>query len=290
MKKKQVALVTMLGGVVIFGVKLLAYFLSNSIALLSDALESIVNIAASGLMVFSVYVSEKPADDGHKYGHQKVEELSSLIEGLFIVGAVIVIIYSVAGRLFESSRLFDLNLAIGVSMVATALNGGLSWFLRSTARTTNSVALEGDSLHLLSDVISSVGVWVGLMLVQVTGWGILDSLLAFAISILIARMGIKLILKSSNLLMDTSYQEGEEKIRKVLLRHQSQFIDFHHLKTRLHGGIIYAEMHLTVDSALSVKEAHDFTDHLQEDLEKELPTIQLTIHIEPKITSAKIEK
>ena len=159
--KKQAALIAVISGLAIFGIKLLAYFLSDSVALLSDALESIVNIAASGLMFFSIYISEKPADDNHNYGHQKVEEISSMIEGLFILVASCLIIYTAAGRLFKSAELFELNLAIVVSMVATALNGVLSLFLRSIARKSGSSALEGDSKHLLSDVISSAGVWIG---------------------------------------------------------------------------------------------------------------------------------
>ena len=110
----------------------------------------------------------------------------------------------------------------------------------------------------------------------------MDSILAFAISILIARMGIGLVLKSSSHLMDESYGDGKEKIREVLLRHKSQYIDFHDLKTRLHGDLIFAEIHLTVDSSLSVKNAHDLADHLEEDLNKELPKLHVAIHIEPK--------
>ena len=211
MKKKQAALIAIIGGVAIFGIKLLAYSLSNSVALLSDALESTVNIAASVLMLFSVYVSGKPADDSHNYGHQKVEEVSSMLEGLLIIGAALIIIYAAAGRFFESTRLLELNLAIGVSMAATALNGGLSWFLRSTARKSGSAALEADSKHLLSDVISSAGIWVGLFVVQLTGWAFLDSILAFAVSILIARMGIGLVLKSSSHLMDESYDDWKRE-------------------------------------------------------------------------------
>lgn len=282
LEKKQAALTTIIGGVTIFGIKLLAYFLSNSVALLSDALESTVNIAASVLMLFSVYVSGKPADDNHNYGHQKVEEVTSMLEGLLIIAAALIIIYAAAGRLFESPRLLELNLAIGVSMAATALNGGLSWFLRNTARKSGSAALEADSKHLLSDVISSAGIWVGLFVVQFTGWAFLDSILAFVVSILIARMGIGLVLKSSSHLMDESYDDGKEKIRQVLLRHKSQYINVHNLKTRLHGNLIFAEMHLTVDNSLSVKDAHHLTDHLEEDLKKDLPNLHITIHIEPK--------
>ena len=170
MRKKQAATIAILGGVTVLLVKLLAYFVSNSVALLSDALESIVNIAASGLMLFSVWVSEKPADDSHNYGHQKIEEISCFLEGLFIIVAALLIVYAAAGRLFSEVLPVQLNLAIGISMAATALNGVLSWFLARTAKKSGSMALEGDAKHLLSDVISSAAVWVGLFIVELTGW------------------------------------------------------------------------------------------------------------------------
>jgi cation diffusion facilitator family transporter len=281
MAKKQVALLAVFCGIAIFGIKLVAYFISNSVALLSDALESIVNIAASGLMLFSVCVSERAPDSSHKYGHEKVEDLSSLVEGIFIIVAALLIISAAAGRLFESYELLKLDLAIGISMFATALNAGLSWLLIRTARSCGSSALEGDAKHLFSDVISTVGVWVGLFVAHLTGWGFLDSVLAFVVAVLVIRMGAGLVLKSSNRLMDQSCREEEEKIIEVLDRHTFQFIDFHNLKTRRHGNQVFAELHLSVDGSLSVKEAHDLTDHLEQELKEEQPNVKLTIHVEP---------
>ena len=282
MKKKQAALVAIIGGVAILGIKLLAYLVSNSVALLSDALESIVNIAASGLMLFSVYVSEKPADDSHNYGHQKIEEISSMLEGVFIVAAALLIVYAATGRFFESVKLLELNLAIGISMLAAALNAGLSFFLARAARRSGSAALEGDAKHLLSDVISSAGVWIGLFVVQLTGWNSVDSVLAFVVAALIARMGIGLILKSSHRLMDRSCKDEEEKMKEILAHHRFRFIDFHNVKPRRHGNQVFAQLHLSVDGSLSVKEAHDLTDHLQEEIKEELPSMNLIIHVEPK--------
>lgn len=282
MQKRQVALVALFGGVIILLIKLLAYFVSNSVALLSDALESIVNIVASGLMLFSVWLSEKPADDSHNYGHQKVEDISSLLEGIFIVAAALLIINAAAGRLFSAVLPIEINLAIGISMVATALNGGLSWFLTRSAKKSGSAALEGDAKHLLSDVISSAGVWVGLFIVSLTGWGIVDPILAFIVAALIIRMGLGLVIKSSSRLMDNSCKEEEAKIREVLLRHKFRFIDFHDLKTRRNGNLVFCELHLSVDGSLSVSEAHDLTDHLENELKSELPNANLTIHVEPK--------
>jgi len=281
MEKKQAALIAVVCGVAIFGIKLVAYFISNSVALLSDALESIVNIAASGLMLFSVCISERAPDRSHKYGHEKIEDISSLVEGIFIIIAAFFIIYAAAGRLFEPTELFELDIAIGISMLATALNAGLSLLLIKTAKSWGSPALEGDAKHLFSDVISTVGVWIGLFVAQLTGWAFLDSILAFLVAALIVRMGVKLVMKSSNRLMDQSCIAEEKKIMEVLGRHAFQFIDFHDLKTRRHGNQVFAELHLSVDGSLSVKEAHDLTDHLEEELKEEQPNVNLTIHVEP---------
>jgi len=267
-------------------IKLVAFFVSDSVALLSDALESIVNIAASGLMLFSVWISEKPADDSHNYGHQKIEEISCMLEGIFIVAAALLIIYAAAGRLFSEVLPIQLNLAIGISMGATALNGLLSLFLARTARRSGSAALEGDSKHLLSDVISSSAVWVGLFIVQLTGWSFVDPIIAFLVAALICKMGLSLALKSCQHLMDRACKEEEAKIREVLLRHRYRFIDFHDMKTRRNGNLILAELHLSVDGSLSVNESHDLTDHLEDELKSELPNACLTIHVEPKKFSA----
>jgi cation diffusion facilitator family transporter len=280
-QKKQAALVAIIGGVTILVIKMLAYFVSNSVALLSDALESIVNIAASGLMLFSVWLSEKPADDSHNYGHQKVEDISCMLEGIFIVAAALLIVNAALGRVFVSVLPLQIDFAIGISMVATAMNGGLSWFLLRSAKKSGSVALEGDSKHLLSDVISTVGIWIGLAIVAFTSWSIVDPILAFVVAVLIARMGLGLVRKSCTRLMDNSCKAEESKIRDVMLRHKFRFVDFHDMKTRRNGNQVFAELHLSVDGSLSVNEAHDLTDHLEEELKSELPSASLTIHVEP---------
>jgi cation diffusion facilitator family transporter len=282
MQKKQVALFAVLGGVLIFIIKLAAFFISNSVALLSDALESIVNIAASGLMLFSVWLSEKPADDSHNYGHQKIEDISSMLEGIFIIIAALLIINAAAGRLFSAILPVELDLAIGISMIATALNGGISFYLAKAAKKSGSAALEGDSRHLLSDVISTVGVWIGLVIIAITGYSAIDSLLAFIVALLILRMGGGLVFKSASLLMDNSCKIEEARIKEVLLKHQYAFIDFHEVKTRRNGNLVFCELHLSVDGSLSVEEAHNLTDHLENELKEEIPNVNLTIHVEPQ--------
>jgi cation diffusion facilitator family transporter len=281
MDKGGSAALAVVGGFGILGLKLLAFFISGSVALLSDALESIVNIAASIMMLVSVRISGMPADPSHEYGHQKVENISAFVEGALILVAGSLIAYTAFGRLFSSVELVDLSLAVGASFFATACNFGLSWLLSRSAKETGSVALEGDAKHLLSDVASTIGVNAGLMVAGFTGWNILDPLLALAVAVLVGRMGIQLVMKAGSGLMDQAATEEEKRIRRVLEEHRSRFVDYHELKTRRSGNQVFAELHLSVDEALTVGEAHELTDHLEEELQAKLPEVTLTIHVEP---------
>lgn len=281
MGKRGASIIAVAGGIAIFGIKLGAYFMSGSIALLSDALESIVNIAASFLMVYSVYVSGMPADEDHHYGHQKIENISSMAEGFLIIIAVIFIAHTALERIANPVALKSVEASLGVSLFATALNGGLSWYLSRVSREVGSIALEGDAKHLLSDVITSVGVVAGLWVAQLTGWAILDPVIALLISALVLKMGVELIRGSSRGLMDDHVPEVEEEIMTLLQGHKSQFVDFHDVKTRRSGNQVFAELHLSVDPSMTVQEAHEFTDHLEEDIKNEMPDVSLTIHVEP---------
>jgi len=281
MDKRGMAATAIVGGVAIFGIKLYSYYISGSVALLSDALESIVNIVASIMMYMSVRISEQPPDDNHRYGHQKIENISSFIEGALIIVAGALIGRAAVNRLLEPVTLVSMNLAIGLSLFATALNGLLSWLLMKKAEETRSMALEGDAKHLFSDVVSSMGVAFGLFIGQFLGIPILDPLMAMIVALMVLRLGLGLVYKSGSGLMDESCPETEEKIRKLMERHKSQFVDYHNLKTRRSGDRVFAELHLSLDGSLSVQEAHDFTDHLEWDVENEIPGVDLTIHVEP---------
>jgi len=280
MDKRGIAATAIVGGVAIFGIKLYSYYISGSVALLSDALESIVNIVASIMMYISIRISEQPPDDNHRYGHQKIENISSFTEGALIIVAGALIGRAAINRLLEPVTLVSMDLAIVLSLFATALNGLLSWLLMKKAEETRSMALEGDAKHLFSDVVSSIGVAFGLFLGQYLGIPVLDPLMAIIVAFMVLRLGIGLVYKSGCGLMDESCPEIEEKIRKLMDRHKSQFVDYHNLKTRRSGDRVFAELHLSVDGGFSVQDAHDFTDHLEWDVENELPDVDLIIHIE----------
>jgi cation diffusion facilitator family transporter len=266
MRKKQGAILALVCGIVIFFLKIAAFFVSNSVALLSDALESIINIAASGLMFFSISISDQDPDQNHKYGHQKIEDISCLIEGILIIIAALFIINTSINRLF----------------FATAINLVISVILLRTAKSTGSAALEGDSKHLLSDVISSFIVWIGLILGQLFSLHYIDSMLAFLVAIFVIKVGAGLVLNSSRNLMDQSCVDEEKKISSILRQHEYRFIDFHDLKTRRSGNLVFAELHLSVASSLTVKDAHDLADHLEGDIREACPNINLIIHVEPR--------
>ena len=233
-------------------------------------------------MLMSVWISSRPPDADHMYGHQKIENISCLIEGFLVIIAGVLIGNAAYGRLFSPITLEKLDFAIVVSLFATSLNGLLSWQLMRTASKTDSMALEGDAKHLLSDVISSVGVVFGLYLGKILDIPLADPVMAVIVALIVLRMGIGLVLKAGGGLMDESCKDAEDNIRRIMDRHKTSFVDYHDLRTRKSGDRVFAELHLSLDGSLSVQEAHDFTDHLEENIRDELPNVTLTIHIEPE--------
>ncbi len=281
MDKNQLALVAVLGGIVVFIIKLSAYFVSNSIALLSDALESIINIVASIMLLFSLRIAARPPDAEHEFGHKRAENISCLIEGMLVLVAAFLIIEASLGRIFNPVELSSVDLALVISLSATGLNALLSYSLWKESKRSGSIAMEGDSKHLLSDVLSSVGVVIGLFIASITGYTILDPLMALVVAALIIKMGISLLRKSSNDLMDHRCPESEQKIAEVMKRDHSS-LEYHDLKTRKSGDTVFAEMKVCVDGDRTVKEAHELTERIEKDLEREVPGITVIIHVEDK--------
>jgi cation diffusion facilitator family transporter len=278
-KKNDLALIAILGGVIVFSIKLSAYFVSNSIALLSDALESIINIIASIMLFFSLRIAERPPDEEHKFGHKKAENISCLVEGMLVLIAAFFIIEASVGRIFDPVELSSVNLALLISLSATGLNAGLSYALWKESKRSHSIAMEGDSKHLLSDVLSSLGVVIGLFVASVTGYYILDPLLALIVAALIIKMGIDLLKKSSMDLMDHSCPISEQKIVEVMQKEHSS-VEYHDLKTRKSGDTVFAEMKVCVDGDSTVQESHALTERIEQDLEKSIPGINVIIHVE----------
>lgn len=267
------------GGIVVFLIKAVAFGISGSVALLSDALESIVNIAASIMMLVSVHIALKPADENHKYGHYKAENISCFIEGVLVLIAAVLIFWEAAQRLLSPTEPSNLNYALVVSLAATAVNGLLGLVLLRTSRTSGSIALEGDAKHLFSDVVSSGGVVLGLAIASVTGWMILDPVIAMVVAILLVKMAYDILKKTAQELMDCSCPEEEKTIKDVLSKIEG-YIEYHDLKTRKTGNTVYAEFHLCVNGKCTLAEAHHLTDIIEEKLKSAIPGLSVMIHVE----------
>lgn len=267
------------GGIVVFLIKAVAFGISGSVALLSDALESIVNIAASIMMLVSVHIALKPADENHKYGHYKAENISCFIEGVLVLIAAVLIFWEAAQRLLSPTEPSNLNYALVVSLAATAVNGLLGLVLLRTSRTSGSIALEGDAKHLFSDVVSSGGVVLGLAIASVTGWMILDPVIAMVVAILLVKMAYDILKKTAQELMDCSCPEEEKIIEDVLSKIEG-YIEYHDLKTRKTGNTVYAEFHLCVNGKCTLAEAHHLTDIIEEKLKSAIPGLSVMIHVE----------
>ncbi len=279
MNKKRIAVLAIVVGVFIFLLKLAAYFTSNSVALLSDALESIINIVASIMMFAALSISSKAEDENHKYGHQKAENISALVEGVLIMVAAVLIVEASVARIFDPVGFQDVNLGILISLGATSLNGILATIMLRESRKNRSMALEGDSKHLFSDVMSSVGVVVGLFIASVTNVLILDPLIAMVVAVLLIKMGVDVFRKTSHDLMDSAC-EDEEKLIVDALERIGGFLEYHDLKTRRSGNTVYMDVHICMNGDMTLSEAHNLSIRIEKELESAVPGIVANIHVE----------
>lgn len=273
---------------VVFGLKWLAYAITGSVALYSDALESIVNIVAAGTALVAVLVSRRPADSNHPFGHTKAEYFSAVLEGVLIVLAALAIVREAWPKLFTPQPVEGLGTGLLVSLGASGINAALGWFLVSRGRKARSPAVVADGRHILADVLTSVGVLLGIGLAWLSGWWVLDPLLAMAVAINILWVGWRLVRDSVGGLMDESVSELElSGIRNALhralegLAAEGKVLEIHDLRTRRAGPRTFVEFHLVVPGQTSVEQAHQICDRLESTLQASLDGIATTIHVEP---------
>jgi cation diffusion facilitator family transporter len=259
-----------------------AWRLTGSVSLLSDALESFINLAAASVAYLSLRYSARPADASHTYGHEKIEYFSSGLEGGLILVAAGGIVWLALGRLFGDAKLEPLGPGLIISCVAACINGVVAWILLRTGRKYGSLLLEADGKHLLTDVWTSVGVLAGLGLVALTGWEILDPLIALVVAANILWTAFDLMRRSFDGLMDRALPEAElEKVRQAIRLHVGPNMDYHALRTRQAGTRRFADFHLLVPGETSVREAHALGDRVEEAIRAALPGIEVTVHVEP---------
>jgi len=267
----------------VLALKAAAWWFTGSVALFADAMESIVNVAAAGAAFLALRLSAQPADDEHPYGHAKAEYFSAVLEGALIIVAALVILHEAYGAWRAPQAPNQPTIGLAVSALATGLNAAWAWLLFRTGQRGRSPALLADARHLVSDVISSAGVLVGVGLVALTGLLWLDPLLAGATALNILWSGGRLVRESVGGLMDEAVPpEQLARIRTIVGAQAEGAIEAHDLRTRHAGRLTFIEFHLVVPGQLSVAEAHGICDRIEAALKAEVEGAVITIHVEPE--------
>ncbi len=266
----------------VMGLKFVAWWLTGSVALYSDALESIVNVIAAFAAFWAISVSHKPADRDHQYGHHKAEYFSAVLEGVLIVVAALLILAEV-WRAWQNPVPLDAPaLGLAINAAAAGVNGFWAWLLIRNGREHRSPALAADGHHILTDVVTSAGVLVGLLAAIATGWWMLDPLLALVVALNILWQGWKVIASSLDGLMDRAVDhENHLRIRDLISANSQGALEIHDLKTRIAGRATFIEFHMVVDAGMSVGDSHLICDRIEAALENEIPSVRVVIHVEP---------
>lgn len=282
---KKFMYLSILAALITIVLKFYAYYMTKSMGLFSDALESFVNLFAAIVALIVIHISEQPADEGHAYGHTKAEYFSSAIEGGLIVVAAFSIIYSAVPRLLHPQPLENVSIGLLVSLGASLINLSVSLVLIRNGKKKHSLVLEADGKHLMTDVFTSVGVIIAILLVKLLGekFIILDPIIAILVALNIIWTGFVLLRRSANGLMDAAIPEEEQKkISDYLDTFKSKQIAYHSLMTRQAGQRKFISMHLLVPGAWSVKKGHDFCEEIEEHIESMFNVpVTVSTHLEP---------
>jgi cation diffusion facilitator family transporter len=264
------------------GLKTLAYQLTGSVGLLSDALESGVNLVAAIMALAMLTIAARPPDEEHAFGHGKAEYFSSGVEGALILVAAASITWAAVQRLLNPQPLEDLGIGIALSTAASLINFGVAYVLFRAGRRYESITLEADARHLMTDVLTTAGVLAGLFVVALTGWLILDPLIAIAVAINIVWSGAGLVRRSILGLMDTAIPaEQQLKIVKILDGHATNGVRYHDLRTRQAAAEQFISVHVLVPGKWSVQRGHDLLERIESDIHAALPRALVTTHLEP---------
>ena len=269
--------------VVVLGLKFLAYLLTGSVALYSDALESVINVVAALAALLALWVAARPADASHPYGHTKAEYLSAVVEGVLIVLAALSIL-RVAVPELSHPRVVDAPwLGLGINLGASIINLIWASVLLRFGKASRSPALTADGKHVMSDVVTSVGVLVGVALAQLTGWAVLDPALAILVAFNILWSGWGLLSTSVGGLMDAGIDpQTETRLRQVVSLEAEGALEVHDLRTRHSGRLTFIEFHLVVPGEMTVAQSHQICDRLEDAIRAQIEDVQIIIHVEPQ--------
>lgn len=268
--------------VVTISLKSAAYFLTGSVGLLSDALESLVNLAAAVIALTMLKVAEQPPDEQHRYGHSKAEYFASIMEGLFIFVAAVAIIVSAINRIIHPRIIEQAFLGLGISIIASVINYIVSKKLLRVGKKHHSITLEADGHHLMTDVITSIGVIVAIFLVAVTGWQILDPIVAILVAFNIIFTGFSLIKRSVLGLLDSSIPKEElDIINNIFKSYERKGLKFHGLRTRQSAQRRFVDFHVLTPGDWSVRKGHDVLEDIEKDIRGSIEKVTISTHLEP---------
>jgi cation diffusion facilitator family transporter len=273
--------------VITITLKTLAWYITDSVGLLADAMESFVNLASAIFGLAMVTIAQRPADDDHPYGHHKAEYFSSGFEGVLIVAAALAIIWAAGHRIFDPQPLQQVGWGLGLSIVSSGLNGLLAWFMFRSARAHRSIALDADARHLVTDVWTSAGVVIGIGGVALTGWLWLDALVAIGVALNILWEGFQLMWRSSQGLMDEAVEpEVLAEIHKTLEVFKHHTIRFDHLSTRRSGQRRFVDLHMHMPASWSLGRAAAVRTSVEQALMSAVPGLRATIQLLPSNVEA----
>lgn len=289
--KRQVAWLSVASNTVLTAGKLVAGFATGSVSILSEAAHSAIDLIAAGIATFSVHAADRPPDHTHPYGHEKIENISGVIEGLLIFLAAVWIIYEAVDKLVHGVDLKYLGHGLVVMGISGALNLVVATLLKKSAIENRSVALEADAAHLYADVYTSVGVFAGLAVITVgrrffkadLSW--LDPVIAIGVAVLILATAYRITRKSFYPLLDSSASPGEiAKIEGVMSDFARDGVDFHKLRTRRAGGTLHVDLHMGFKPGVSLEQGHDISHSLTAQIEEAVPGAKVLVHLEPSST------
>ncbi|NQV03299.1 MAG: cation transporter [Bacteroidia bacterium] len=280
-KKVAVARLSIISNSLLIILKLVVGVISGSVSIISEAIHSFMDLLAAIIAFLAVRISDRPADSRHPYGHGKFENISGVVEAILIFVAAFWIIYEAIKRIIDPEPIGSIWIGVVVMTISAIVNILVSRKLYKVARETDSIALEADALHLKTDVYTSLGVAVGLALIWITGYHFLDPVVAILVALLILKESYHLFRKAYGPLLDIALPEEDvETIHQIIKDHCSGKIDYHNLRTRKAGNYRYVDFHLNVPSDMTVKEAHELCDLIEQNMKKLFNFTEITIHVE----------
>jgi cation diffusion facilitator family transporter len=282
--KSKAAALSIASNATLIALKLAAGAITGSIAIVTEAIHSLIDLVASVIAFVSVRKADAPADQEHPYGHEKVENLAAAIEGILILVGAGVIVYEATRRLVVGSEVESLGVGIAVMGLSTVANALVSSYLYRRGRETDSPALEGDAAHLRTDALTSAGVLAGLVLVQATGIAAFDSVTALVVAVAIVAAGLSILRRSSGVLIDEALPESEmDRIEAAIAAARTpEVAGYHKLRARRAGSRRHVDFHVQYRSGTSLERAHELAHEMREAIETTIPQAEVLIHVEPE--------